>query len=287
MTNAMLKAKAKTFHALHHGPAILILPNAWDGASAVLLAAAGFPAIATTSAGVAFARGYPDGQRITRDEMIAAVKRIVDLVEVPVTADLEAGYGPKPEDVAGTVRQAIAAGAVGCNLEDGTGDRQAPLLELARMVERVRAARQAADAAGIEFVVNARTDVYLAGAAEGAAALKESVRRANAYAEAGARSLFVPAVNDRTALKTLAKEIAGPLNILAGAASPPLPELKALGVARVSIGGSLARACYKLVAKAAEELRGAGTYSYARESFSNPELNKLIGEARRRRGLSS
>jgi 2-methylisocitrate lyase-like PEP mutase family enzyme len=287
MTDAMLKAKAKVFHALHHGPDILILPNAWDGASAVLLAAAGFPAIATTSAGVAFCRGYPDGERISRAEMLAEVKRIVDLVEVPVTADLEAGYGPEPEDVAETVRQAIAAGAVGCNLEDGTGDRKAPLMELPRMIDRVRAARRVADAAGIEFVVNARTDVYLANAAEGAAAMRESVRRANAYHEAGARSLFVPAVNDRATLGTLAKEIAGPLNVLAGFATPQLAELKALGVARVSIGGSLARACYKLAAKAAEELRRAGTYSYAKESFSNPELNAMVVEARRRRGLNS
>lgn len=280
MTTPDQKAKATAFHALHHGPEILILPNAWDGASAVVLAAAGFPALATTSAGIAFARGYPDGEAIGRAEMIAEVKRIVDLVAVPVTADLEAGYGPAPEDVAETVRQAIAAGAVGCNLEDGTGRKERPLLDLDRAVERIRAARATADAAGLEFVINARTDVYLARAAEGAAALKEAVRRANAYAEAGARSLFVPAVSDRPTIAALTREIAGPVNILAGFATPPLSELKALGVARVSIGGSLARACYKLVAKAAQELRTMGTYGYAKESFTNPELNRLIGEAR-------
>lgn len=277
-----LQEKAELFLKLHLHPKILILPNAWDAMSAVLIERAGFPALATTSAGVAFARGYPDGEAIPRKEMIAEVARIAALVDVPVTADLEAGYGPRPEDVAETVRAAIDAGAVGCNIEDGTNDPKKPLRDFEDAVARVRAGRAAADAAGIPFVLNARTDVYWAKALSGEAAFAEAVRRCNAFLEAGARSAFIPFVTDPALMGRLAKAIKGPLNMLAGAASPSASEMEKLGVARITIGGSLARACYKLAERAAHEMQQAGTFGYARESFSNPELNEMLERARER-----
>jgi 2-methylisocitrate lyase-like PEP mutase family enzyme len=173
------------FLRMHGAGRILVLPNVWDVVSARLFEQAGFGALATTSAGIAFALGYPDGERISRAEMIAAVGRIAGRVSVPVTADMEAGYGPRPEDVAETVRETIAAGAVGMNLEDadpaGSG-----LFEPERQVERVRAAREAAEATGVPFTLNARTDVFLMRVGEASGRLAHAVRRLTAYREAGA-----------------------------------------------------------------------------------------------------
>ena len=268
-----LMAKAAAFDALHHGPDLLVLPNCWDAGSALILAEAGFPAIATTSAGVAFSRGHADGQRIGRTEMCAEVKRCVDAVNIPVSADMEGGYGPTPEDVARTVRQAIEAGAIGANIEDVVGDAPA-LLDYTLCVERIQAGREAADAAGIPFVINARTDVYLIESGASPAMFDEAVRRCNAYRDAGARCTYVPGPADADLIGRLAAAIDGPLNILAGADSPATTKMLELGVARVSIGGSLARACLKLAADAAAELRDSGTYEFSRNSFSNPQMNR-------------
>ena len=268
-----LMAKAAAFHALHHGPNLLVLPNCWDAGSALILAKAGFPAIATTSAGMAFSRGYADGQRISRTGMCAEVKRCVDTVNIPVSADMEGGYGPTPEDVAQTVRLAIEAGAIGANIEDLAGDAPA-LLDHKLCVERIQAGREAADAAGIPFVINARTDVYLIEFGASPAMFEEAVRRCNAYRDAGARCTYVPGTADADLIGRLAAAIDGPLNILAGANSPSTAKMRELGVARVSIGGSLARACLKLAADAASELRDSGTYEFSRRSFSNPQMNR-------------
>ena len=269
------KAKTEQFHALHTAPELLVLPNAWDSASAVLFEEAGFPAIATTSAGIAFCRGYRDGEQIPRDEMLDEVARIAARVDIPVTADLEAGYGTDPEAVADTVRRAIEAGAVGCNIEDGIVSGDDPLLEYRLSVERILAAREAADAADIPFVINARTDGFLRIGA-GAKVLDESVRRANAYYEAGARSLFVPGVFDGQTIGRLAREIAGPVNVLAGPKTPSVAELQALGVARLSVGGGIARAAYTVTCEAAEELRDSGTFEFTENTYSNAELNALL-----------
>lgn len=265
------------FREMHFGPRMLVLPNAWDAGSAKIIAAAGFPAIASTSAGVAFAQGYADGERIGRAEMLEQVRRMVAAVDVPVTADMEAGYGPAPEDVAETARGVIAVGAVGMNLEDGTPAGEAPLMDFARAVERVRAARQAAEEAGAPIVINARTDGYLRGLERTPALLADTIKRANAFREAGADCLFVPAVDDAATIKTLVAEIDGPLNILAGPKSLPLPELESLGVARVSIGSTLARAALTLVRDAARELLGPGTYGFCRGAIAHPEMNRLMG----------
>ena len=273
-----LTTKAEAFLALHDAPELLVLPNTWDVASTRVMAAAGFPALATTSAGVAFALGFPDGERIGRDEMLDMVARIATAVDVPVTADLEAGYGNRPQDAAETVRLALAAGVVGMNIEDGTGDKASPLIDAGLAADKVRAAREAADAAGVPFVVNARTDGFLFGAHGDPAVLREAVERGNAYLEAGARSVFVPFIADPALIGTLVKEIDGPLNVLGGPRSPSLPELRELGVARVSIGGSLARAAYGLARRAAAELQGPGTFTFNEHAIPHPEMNELMGD---------
>jgi len=272
--------KAALFRRQHQGPGILVLPNVWDVASARIVEQVGFPAIATSSAGVAFALGYPDGERISRDEMTSVVARIVAHVGVPVTADMEAGYGRGPEDAAATVRAVIAAGAVGMNFEDspGEGGGGEPLVPEALQVERVRAAREAANATGVPFVLNARTDVFLEQVGELAGRLAHAVRRLNAYRSAGADCLFAPGVSDPAAIAMLVKEVHGPLNVLAVAASPPIRELERLGVARVSLGSGPMRAGLTVLRRLAEELRTAGTYGVLAGAIPHAELNRLLDQ---------
>jgi 2-methylisocitrate lyase-like PEP mutase family enzyme len=246
------------FLALHHGATPLVLANAWDGISARLVEDAGFPAVATTSAGVAWSLGYADGQHLGRDEMLAAVARITRVVRVPVTADLEAAYGPSPDDAAATARGAIKAGAVGFNFEDTSGDPAHPLLDIPLQVARIRAARAAADELGAHLVINARTDVYLDEVGPPDTRLSEVVRRLTAYRDAGADCLFAPGTGDRDTIATLVRELAAPLNVLATPTSPPIAELARLGVARVSLGGGVYRAALGLTKKRLAELRQHG-----------------------------
>lgn len=287
MDTDTMRRRAAAFLALHHGEAPLLLPNAWDVASARLFERAGFAAVATTSAGVAWSLGYPDGERIPRDEMLEAVARVAGALEVPVTADLEAGYGPAPKDVAETVRGAIQAGAVGMNLEDArSGDEAgegAPLFEIAAQVERVAAAREAADAAGIRFVVNARTDVFLLGVGAPEERVRLAAERANAYREAGADSLFVPGVVDADTVGALVREIHGPLNILARPGVPDVAELTRLGVARVSVGGGPYRTALAVVARGSAELLRTGRYdALLAGALTHDEMNELLEGARQR-----
>ncbi|HEY6210426.1 MAG TPA: isocitrate lyase/phosphoenolpyruvate mutase family protein, partial [Gemmatimonadales bacterium] len=193
MESATLREKAEAFRRLHAGPGVFVLPNVWDVVTARLVETAGFPALATTSAGVAWALGYPDGERISRDEMLAVVGRIARNVRVPVTADMEAGYGTAPEAAAETARRTIAAGAIGLNLEDGADDGS--LLDVTLHAERIRAVSEAGAAAGVPIVVNARTDAFEIKEWTPAERLTEAVRRANAYHGAGADCLFVPHVS--------------------------------------------------------------------------------------------
>ena len=280
-----LHEKASAFAERHRGPGIIVLPNAWDPGTAVVLAEAGFPFIATTSAGIAFAQGVPDGQHLSRSRMLEIAAQIAAAVDVPVTADLEAGYGPRPEDVAATVTGAVAAGVVGCNIEDSTGDRDRPLFELELAAERIRAGAEAAAASGVPFVLNARVDPYLVRLGTPEENLAESIRRANAYREAGAGCLYVPVVTDPDAIRLLVREIDGPLNVLGamGGADSALSvaNLEALGVRRVSIGGSLAVAALALVRRAGAELREHGTFSYTRDAMSNTDANALMLRALR------
>jgi 2-methylisocitrate lyase-like PEP mutase family enzyme len=234
------RAKAERLRGLHRAPPILVLPNAWDAASAAAFAALeGCRAIATTSHAIAAAHGYPDGEHIPRDEMLAVVARIARTVEVPVTADLEAGYG----DPAATAQAAIEAGAVGLNLEDGLG----PVEE---HMTRIRVVRAVAESAGVPLVINARTDVFLSGDAN----VDDAIRRGNAYLEAGADCVFPIMVADADAIGRLAAEIRGPINVLHRPDVPPIAELERLGVARVSVGAGLYRAALAHAETLAREL---------------------------------
>jgi 2-methylisocitrate lyase-like PEP mutase family enzyme len=266
---------AESLRRLHAGPGILVLPNVWDVATARLVDEAGFAAIATTSAGVAWALGYPDGERIGRDEMLEAVRRIAAAVRVPVTADVEAGYGTTPEAAAETARGVIAAGAVGLNLEDGTPDGD--LLDLDLHVERVRAVQTAGASAGVPIVVNARTDAFEVKAWDAGRRFVEAVRRANAYRAAGADCLFVPHVSDADTIGRLAREIDGPLNVIAGPPAPPIRELERLGVRRASLGPRVVQAALGLVRRTVAELRDRGTYdSMADLLIPFTELQRLL-----------
>jgi 2-methylisocitrate lyase-like PEP mutase family enzyme len=276
MTTA-LRAKAELLRLLHAGPRLLVLANAWDVGSARVLAATGLSAIATSSAGVAYALGYPDGERISRVEMLDMVRRIAAAVELPVTADVEAGYGTTPEAAAQTATDVLASGAVGMNLEDASGGR---LLPLELQVERVAAVRRATDAAGVPLVLNARTDAAALGEQPPEERLAAAVQRANAYLAAGADCAFVPFVSDREAIAYVARGVRGALNVLGTPASPPLEELARLGVRRVSFGSGLARAAYGRARRIARELASAGTYTaLAEDAIAYAELQRLFGAA--------
>jgi len=246
--------KAEQFRKLHHGPEMLVLANAWDVVSARILEECGHPAIATSSAAVAFSRGYPDGQRIPRDEMLEVVARIARAVRVPVTADLEAGYGTTLEDMAETVKAAIEAGAIGMNLEDVTGDDKSSHVDLSLQVEKIRAIRETAKSLGVPFVLNARTDIYLMPIGEEATRLERTVERLRAYRDAGADCLFAPGVYERETIVKLVEAVAAPLNILMTPQCPSLAELEKMGVARVSAGSAVMRAALRVVRQIGKEM---------------------------------
>jgi 2-methylisocitrate lyase-like PEP mutase family enzyme len=267
------KAKADAFRVMHRGAQILLLPNAWDVASARVFEESGFGAIATTSAGIAFTLGYPDGQRISREEMLGVVRRIAAGVRVPVTADVEAGYGDGPEDAARTARDVAKAGAVGMNLEDATGDPQRPLLELTRQVERVKAVQEAVREA---VVLNARTDVYLLQLEAPEKRYDAALRRLAAYRDAGADCVFVPGLRDAETIGRLVKDLRCPVNILGGPGSPSVPELEKMSVARVSVGSGAMRATLGLVRRIAGELKGSGTYEALEGAISYADVNGMM-----------
>ena len=269
--------QAIQFRQLHRGPGVLILPNAWDVASARIFEKAGFPAIATTSAGIAFSLGYPDGQRIPREEMMARIGRITRAVHVPVSADVESGYGSTAEDAARTTRELIQAGVAGMNLEDASARRDQPLIDLQLAVEKIRAAREAAMQLRAQIVVNARTDVFLLPGGNPDADYSEALRRLVAFREAGADCVFAPGLKDAETIGRLVKAVACPLNILAVPGTPSIPELGKLGVARVSVGSGPMRATLGLLRRVAEELKTSGTYSAMEGAVPYAEVNKLLG----------
>ncbi|HEY6421148.1 MAG TPA: isocitrate lyase/phosphoenolpyruvate mutase family protein [Candidatus Binataceae bacterium] len=268
--------KAQAFRKMHDRSRILVLPNAWDAASARIIEEAGARAIATSSAGVANALGYADGEALPRAEMIAATTRIARSVGVPVTADIEAAYGRDAKEVAETIKLVIEAGAVGINLQDSSHDRTRPLHDLPIAVDRIRAAREAAASAGVPIVINARTDAFVAGVGAPESRFDEATRRLNSYLDAGADSLFLPGVRDRDAIARAVKALKGPLNILAGPGFPTVSELEQLGVARVSVGGWPSRVAMTITRRIAAELLGAGTYTPIDGLIGHPEMEALI-----------
>jgi 2-methylisocitrate lyase-like PEP mutase family enzyme len=268
--------KAIQFRQLHRGPDVLTLPNAWDAASARIFEEAGFPAIATTSAGIDFSLGYP-GQHTPREEMMARIGRIARAVHVPVTADVESGYGSTPEDAARTTRELIQAGVAGMNLEDGSRDPARPLIDFHLAIEKIKAARVAAMQMHAQIVINARTDVFLLPGGNPDADYSEALRRLLAFRDAGADCVFAPGLKDAETIGRLAKAVECPLNILAGPGTPSIPELKKLGVARVSVGAGPMRATLGLLRRIAEELKTSGTYSAMEGAVPYAEANKLFG----------
>ena len=256
--------------ALHTGPGF-VLPNAWDAGSARILEQVGFPAIATTSAGIAWSCGVPDGVALDRDTMLEHVGRIVAAVGVPVTADLESGYGENPDDVGRTVVRAVEVGAVGCNLEDAS---RGMLFGIDEAADRLAAARAAAPRG--TFVLNARTDTYFVGATGDAFA--ETVERAIRYIDAGADCIFVPGVVEEDTIRRLAAAIPAPLNVVAGLANlVDAPTLFSLGVKRVSLGGSLARAALSLLDRAGRELLESGTLGFLDGAIAYADLQRRFG----------
>jgi 2-methylisocitrate lyase-like PEP mutase family enzyme len=273
-----LRDQAEAFSRRHRSGEIVVLPNAWDPGSAALMAAAGFPVIATTSAGIAYARGCRDGERLGRVGMMECVAAIIARSPVPVTADLEAGYGPAPEDVAETVRQAIGIGLVGGNIED-SDPRSGGLLDLDLAVARIRAGRAAAERLGVPFVLNARTDPYLVAGGNADTKFAEAVRRANAYLMAGATCAFVPGPGDRPTVERLVVAVDGPPKVLgafAGRPSMALDELRRLGVRRVSIGGSLMLSVLTHVRQTLAGIRERGDFSYAVTAITNREMDAVM-----------
>jgi 2-methylisocitrate lyase-like PEP mutase family enzyme len=277
MDRTVQRHRAEIFRQLHHGEHILVLPNAWDVATARVFQAAGFPAVATTSAGVANALGYADGEQISREEMIAIVERIAHHLDVPLTADMESGYADTLEGLAETARLVVISGAVGLNLEDSTRGEASPLYDIQLAADRVRAVCESSAAAGVRLVVNARTDVFLKQVGDPSTRLAHAIRRANAYREAGADCLFIIGVRDADTIRTLASEIDGPINVLMGPGSPSAAALEELGVARVSIGPGAGLAALGLVRRIAESLMKHGTYeSLMAGAMTYAEANALV-----------
>jgi 2-methylisocitrate lyase-like PEP mutase family enzyme len=273
---AQEQAKAASFRVLHSGREILLLPNVWDVASARLIEESGFKAAATSSAGIAFSLGYPDGQRISREQMLAVIARIAKAVRVPVTADVEAGYGKSPEDAGRTARAVVEAGAVGMNLEDAIRDSPSVLVELPLQLEKIRAVREMASRLRVPLVLNARTDMYLLQIGDPAERYDETVRRLSAFREAGADCVFAPGLRDAPTIGRLVADLKCPINILAGPGSPSVPELSKLGVARVSLGSATMRATVGCLRRIAQELKATGTYSNLEDAPSHAEMNRMM-----------
>ena len=279
MPQTDLVTRADTFRALHLAGG-LILPNAWDVASARIVEAAGFPAVATSSASVAFARGFRDDGSIGRDAMLREVALIASRVSVPVSADVEAGYGPTLADVEATVAGVIAAGAVGINLEDAIpGGAPAPLFGLEDAAGRVATARATAERLGVPIVINARTDPFLLALGDSdEERLAIAIERGRAYLAAGADIVFVPGVRDPALVRRLADGIGGPLSLMVGPGAPPAAELFAAGARRISLGPHTMLAALGTLRAIAGEARRSGTWTeLGRHHVPFDELESLMG----------
>jgi 2-methylisocitrate lyase-like PEP mutase family enzyme len=279
MVPGIQKEKAERFLKFHHDKEILVLLNSWDIGSSKLIEACGYKAIATTSMGIAASLGYPDCQVIQLPEMIGAITGIVNAVQVPVTVDIEAGYGKNTDEIVDSVTKIIATGIVGINIEDSL-DLSPVLIDEMEFCERISAIRELSDSLGFHLVINARTDSFYTSSGSEKQKLSESIKRGNKYREAGADCIFVQPVWEKETIATLVKEINAPVNILAnpgiGAGLPPsVSELQDLGVARLSLGSSLMKATLSLIKKVADELSEKGTYNILSDSMT-PVANAAL-----------
>ena len=265
--------KAARFRALHEGPSAFVIANAWDAGSARVLAGLGFPALATSSGASAGVLGRRDGQ-VTRDEALAHCRAIVEASDLPVSADLEKGWGDTPEDVAETIRLAAQTGLVGGSIEDATGDAQKPLYDIGQAVERIAAAVEAARALPFAFTLTARAENFFRGNTD----LDDTIARLQAYEKAGADVLFAPALPDLEAVRTVCSAVSKPVNFMAGikGKSFTVAQLEAAGVRRVSVATSLYRAAMTGLVDAAREVKEQGTFSYLDNTISTADVNKFM-----------
>lgn len=265
MVSNTQREKAEKFLKYHHNKEILVLLNSWDIGSSKLIESCGYKAIATTSMGVAASLGYPDCEVITLSEVINVTKGIVNAVKVPVSVDIEAGFGSNIDEIIESVKKIIETGIVGVNIEDSL-ELNPVLIDEKEICERISAIRELSESLGFHLVINARTDSFYVSSGSTKEKLSESIKRGNKYYEAGADCIFVQPVSDKEIIKTLVKEINAPINILAnptiGSGSPiTISELQDLGVARVSLGSGLMKATLALIKKVADELSEKGTYN--------------------------
>ncbi|HEX5282799.1 MAG TPA: isocitrate lyase/phosphoenolpyruvate mutase family protein [Bryocella sp.] len=271
--------KAKAFRALHERSGAFVIPNPWDAGTARLLAHLGFDALATTSAGYAFSMGLKDSA-VGREWMIAHVATVAEATDLPVSADLENGFGDAPEVAAETIRMAAAAGAVGGSIEDATGrgdePGHEPIYERAQAVERVRAAVEAARALPFPFTLTARAENYLVGRPD----LKDTIERLQAYQEAGADVLYAPGLRSKEDIAAVVRSVDRPVNVIMGLQGVALTvaELSAMGAKRISVGSALSRVALTAFLQAAREMREQGTFTFAENAVSYREMNALFGE---------
>lgn len=280
MTEPSQLQKAIEFQALHQAEDAFIMPNAWDAGSAILLADAGFKAIATTSAGIAFSKGLPDyNNTLTRYQNMTAIAEISEAVDLPVSGDTENGYGRQLDDVRDTIALTIKTGAVGASIEDYSGNSDPGLYDIEEAVDRVAAAVDAIKASGIPIILTARAECFLVGHEN---PLSESIKRLNRYRQAGAHCLYAPGPKDAATIAALVNEVEGPINIVAGLSAEALSveELGNLGVKRISTGGSLARTCLAALRSSAAEMLTSGTFSFAAGAIPDAELSKLFKKTR-------
>ena len=280
MTNSLnqQRQQAENFQQLHKSDSLLVLPNAWDVASAVIFEKAGFKAIGTTSAGIAYSLGYPDGEYIELEDIIDCSKRLTKRINVPLSVDLETGFSTSLEGIQANVKQIIESGAVGINIEDGITQPSNSLTDIELQVERIQAISELKKDLGIPFVINARTDAFWLKMSEEKDRLTLALERAKAYAEAGADCIFVPAMLNRDLVQTLVTEIPLPLNIIATPDGLSIAELEELSVARLSLGSGPARASLGLTQKIANELKQGSFESMIENALGYDSANKLFSK---------
>jgi 2-methylisocitrate lyase-like PEP mutase family enzyme len=270
------KQLAETLKQAHQTPPLLLLPNAWDAMSARQFEAAGFGAIATTSGGVAWSLGFPDGEHAPWQEVVAATGRIVRVVRVPVTADIEAGYGETPEQVGQRIAEILQTGVVGFNIEDGLSSPDQPLRSIEDASARIRAARAAASAAGVPAVINARVDLYIKNVGDPAGRFAETVRRGKAYLAAGADCIYPFGLADMDTIERVVKALDGaPVNIVARP-DTPMAELERIGVARVSIASGATLVVMSMIKQIGEELHASRRFGMLKHTMTRPEAQALF-----------
>lgn len=275
MSTAEQAAKAEAFRALHCAPPLLLMANAWDAVTARLFEAEGFAAVATTSGGVSWAVGYPDGEAAPWDEVVAQTARIARAVTVPVTADIEAGFAATQEALAQSIADIIAAGVVGVNLEDGVHGPD-PIRPVAAAAGRIRAAREAANAAGVPIVINARTDLYLKQIGDEAGRFEAAVARGRAYLAAGADCFYPIGLRDPATIGRLVRALQAPVNINVRAGWPSVAELEGLGVARVTTATQLTLVALAAVREVARDIKATGRFDAIRPAIGHPEMQQLM-----------